>query len=683
MSEANRALLVERLLRGDPWEAHRLFFSARWRDPPAGFHPELARDFWRPPRRKQTLGFRGCGKSTIAEESITLAAASRTFNNIVIIGASEARAAERLAVVAFQLTMNDALLAAFGEQKGPVWTQTKLVLSRGNCVQAMGRDQDIRGLKHMDWRPDCVVVDDFEDKESVQTPAAREKTLSWFMGELLLACDPDAWVLILGTPLDEESVPMRLRAAGWPTRIIPVESPEGGPAWPERFSAEWVAQERRVYARAGRAQLWSAEMMMQPRAAGSQTFTREMIRVEPREHTWQAVYAMIDPARTKGAQSATTGWAVWSWIGNRLIVWAAGAEYLLPDEIVELAFRIDEQWRPVWLGVEQDGLHAFLTQPLRREMARRGVVLPLRAMLAREATAGLGKIAFIRGLQPFFAAGEVSFAGALPELEEQLLGFPTGKIDAPNALAYALKMRAEPVYEDFGLEQIDPAPTIVLGQPLYLAGNADGVSVVAALCQFAQGQLRVFRDWVVEGEPGVVVPDIHAEAALWGNSARMRSVFPRPGFSDKIAMPVPRMELHRTPIVWRTPPRHADRWNNIGLLQAIGHIPADAAAGGDPARGRNVLSGMLKQRAHGRPAVVVGEEARWTLRAFTGGYGRLTDRKGQLKAEPEEGPYKLLMEGLESFVGMTAQADVDTDMAGGNYVTDRFGRRYLSAMPVR
>jgi len=50
---------------------------------------------------------------------------------------------------------------------------------------------------------------------------------------------------------------------------------------------------------------------------------------------------MIDPARTKGRNSADTGWAAWSWVGPKLILWEAGAAQLMPDEIIDLAFRLN------------------------------------------------------------------------------------------------------------------------------------------------------------------------------------------------------------------------------------------------------------------------------------------------------------------------------------------------------
>ena len=179
-------------------------------------------------------------------------------------------------------------------------------------------------------------------------------------------------------------------------------------------------------------------------------FKSEMFKVQPRVRTWEPVFAMYDPARTTKATSATTGWAVFSWLSNRLVIWDVGAGLWKPDEIVSHVFAVAEQYNPVTIGVEEDGLNEFLMQPLRHEQLRRNFIIPVQPMRAPK-----GKIAFIEGLQPFFLAGEISFAKRCEELEQQLLGFPAGRIDAPNALAYALRMRPGlVVYEDFGSDNV-------------------------------------------------------------------------------------------------------------------------------------------------------------------------------------------------------------------------------------
>ena len=386
---------------------------------------------------------------------------------------------------------------------------------------------------------------------------------------------------------------------------------------------------------------------------------------------------MIDPARTTNRQSATTGWAVWSWINSRLIVWAAGAAMLKPDEIIDLTFTLAREYNPVWIGVEEDGLNEFILQPLRHEQARRGITIPVRPVRAPR-----GKLDFIRGLQPFFSAREVVFAAPLPELESQLLGFPTGRIDSPNALAYALQLRpAAPVFDAFSEDNIagdelEPDPS----RPLYLAANATRALTTAILCQHINGQLRIYADWVVEGPASEAVAQIHAEAGLASDAALTAGRTSRYDWREALKLPTVNLTYQRLPPRWIVPPHHGNEWNNVGLEQAIRHIPASASRGSSEGPGRDSIGELCRRRGGG---FSVSPLAVWTLRAFTGGYCRAVRKGGGVADYAEEGPYRVLMEGLESFVGITAAIREDGAEDAQPVSYDRQGRPYRSAMPAR
>lgn len=686
-----RADLLE-YVRQDKWRAHELIFEHRHRNEageivaPAPFHHELVDDFWSLDRYSIRMAFRGSAKSTLGEEDIALAACLLRFRNILIIGASETRAAERLAAVAYELANNEFLVRLFGDQKGDIWTQTKIVTTGGVCIQAMGRDQDIRGVKYLDSRPDFVFVDDFESRENVQTPDQRIKTMRWFVSELLPACSPDRRVRVRATPMDAESVPMRLwREAGWPCKTYPIEYiDEAGkrqPSWPAAWPLDRIDAERRNYAAVGELAAWDREFMCKAVSDADTPFKREMIRVSPRERTWHACYAFIDPARSVGSRSASTGWAVWSWLQNRLVVWGAGAGMLLPDEIVALAFDIAERFDPVWLGVELDGLEQFLLQPLRQEMVRRGTAIPLKGIRAPRS-----KIDFIKGLQPFFNARECEFVQPLPELTEQLLNFPRGRIDAPNALAYALQMRPGlPIYDDFnGAEHIVQGLDYDHTRPLFLAVNATGAMTAAALVQLAEGRLLVLADWVCEGSPGECVEIIQQDAMMAAEAVRAGVQQPRSReWTDMLKQAAPRPYVRREAPAWIYPPHHAERYTNVGLVQAIRAIPADGRMGGEEAKGQLQLRELLGRVTHGVPHFQVSVGASWCCRALSGGYTRSMVR-GRLQEHAEEGPYRLLMEAVESFLALSrldrSREEDDTEQPTA---VDRWGNRYKTAMPVR
>lgn len=646
------------LFRRDRFLAHRKLFAHRHEYPFAPFHKDIVLDFWSPERFFIDLGFRECGKTTLVEEALAIAACEGAFRNCIIVGAKESLAAELLTNVKAELDNNDELIGLYGDQRGDTWTQTKITLRGGYCIQAIGRDQSLRGTKHRDWRPDLVVINDFEDDEEILTPEGRRRTLRWILRVLLPACDRSRRkIRIYDTVRDPESVPMMLiKRSHWPHRLIPIsylgEDGEERSSWPGHptLTTAWIAAERANYFAHGEGDIWGREYMMEAESQADRTFQTDMIKVEPRTRTFEAVYAMIDPARTVRASSATTGWAVWSWVRNRLIIWEAGAKRLMPDEIVDLAFRINREWSPVEIGVEQDGLNEWLSQPIRARMLTDGA-LPYRAVSAPR-----GKIDFIRGLQPYFASGEAILAADMPDLRDQLLGFPTGRIDAPNALAYALTLKpGRLIYEGWNpAAHVSPARPL-WGKPVYLAANATRTALAAAAVQLADDRTLLLGDWVQEGEPDEALESVVREASMAVGGARLTLICAQ---------------------------HHWEQYRNVGLVQTARRLGIDARPGGDAMRGREFLRREMGRMTAAGPALGVSPDAGWTLRALAGGYS-LPLRHGRVAEEPEPNLYRTLMEAVEALAGLLAWGVEDFSDDEQNFVYDADGRRYRSLLPAR
>jgi hypothetical protein len=174
------------------------------------------------------MAFRGGAKSTLSEEAILVEACLRKLKNGVILGESETRAVERLRAIKHEIEFNPYIEELFGSLVGPTWTDTRIVLANGIALQAYGRGQSLRGVKHLDHRPDRLFVDDLEDNEAVATPEARDKWLKWFFSVVIPAMAPEARIRIAGTPLDPESLLMRLsNDPDWTTHTYPIEYLDG------------------------------------------------------------------------------------------------------------------------------------------------------------------------------------------------------------------------------------------------------------------------------------------------------------------------------------------------------------------------------------------------------------------------------------------------------------------------
>jgi hypothetical protein len=601
-------------------------------------------------------------KSTVGEEEIILDACFQNFHNAMIVGETFDRAADRLRAIKHEFEYNDFIIELFGGMKGATWNEDKIILQNGICIQAKGRDQSFRGIKHLDWRPDFLWTDDFEDKESVKTPESRKYWLTVFMTVILPALDKRARVRITGTPLDEDCMLYNLRKEKmrdgkqrWTTREYPIEYRD--------------AKERRAHADLARA--LSAGAHRQParllRRTGADARVHDGVHgasLQPRASEIQSradARGAAHPhlaADARGLRSGAHG-------EKRNVVHdrprggvvdrdqtgdMGGRRALFNARRNDQGFiRVEERIQPDrdWRGAY--GLNEWIMQPLRHEQTRRRVILPMRALDAPK-----GKIDFIGSLQPFFQAHEVEFAVECPELKKQLLSFPTGRLDAPNALAYMLKMRPGlPMLDGFGhLHVIEDLPR-ARGRPFYLALNADLGLTTAVLCQHVDGALWVLADWVREGDPGEVMKGIMTDASI------EVAATPRPVIGAK----------------------HFRQFDTVGLVPAVKKQIVDILTGGDLIAGRDELRKRMQQMIHSQPGLLVSTKATWTLRALAGGYAHVVVKGGMLSGEAVKNHYRVVMEGLEAFAGLLPQtANDDMDRAPHFAVNER-GIRYMTALP--
>ena len=311
-------------------------------------------------------------------------------------------------------------------------------------------------------------------------------------------------------------------------------------------------------------------------------------------------------------------------------------------------FEVDNKYSPIAIGVEADGLHEFIMQPLRQEQTKRGQPLPIRELMAPK---DRRKVDFIKSLQPFFKAGDVEFAGEPGQFEDlasQLLSFPTGKIDAPNALAYFLRLKpGVPMYEDFTAHHImETAIPISRRHQAYLALNASPQCTTGALVQIFDGVLTVHAAFVQQGDPGMALMDIVKEAGA----------------------------IAGTTFVCVAPPIHFQSYDNIGLRPAARKLKITLSLGGQEIKGREELRQLLKGQSPGKPAFRVSPRATWFLRAASGGYARELGHD-----QAKEGVYRTLCEGLEAFAATLQSGSVGGDDKDLRYDYTADGRKYISA----
>jgi hypothetical protein len=635
--------------------AHKVLFAHRHKDEDPEFHREMCELLYSDAAEVALMAFRGGAKSTYVEEYALLRALFREDIYTLLVGPKEASASQRLMAIRNELEINDLIIELFGDQKAAPWSTTELKLANGAKIEAMGAGQSMRGKKDNAERPDAALIDDLEDEETIKTKESRQKVERWLTGTLLPALHPTKGrVRFVGTPLHPEALIVKKCAdPTWKSRVFPILylDPATGqetPTWPGRFPLDWCIKKRQSYLNSGNYIEWEQEYMCRAEDVAGKPFQASMIKVEAVPNVHLPVYMFVDPARTVKERSARTGYVAWSWLGNRLIVHKAQGSFHKPDEIVNEILQWDNQFKPVHVGVEAVGLEEFLMQPLRAAASRLGRSVPFVDIRAPK-----DKDSFIRGLQPFYIAGDVLHAQHLPDLEQELVQFPSGRKDVLNALAYALRMRAgRPVYEDFTFRHIAAILEPRLRLPRYLVVSARPARTAAALVQYLDGAIKIYADWAVDAPPQECFGTILREAILIGGQVKVAA-----------------------------PAEQFDQYTNHGLPAAIRREQITPVRLGNAARCEGQFRDWLRKQVQGEMALLVHNEARWVKNAFAGGYARKLDKHGHLAEQTTDDQYRLVMEALESWAFWLDKEHTLEGTDGLRYAETADGRKYITLRP--
>jgi predicted phage terminase large subunit-like protein len=188
--------------------------------PPADFHEEMMNDLEDPGKKFIAIeGFRGSAKSTIASLAFILYSVLEKKEPFVIpINETDDIVKLTIANIRAELEGNELIIADYGnqisKQKGFMtkFAETNIVLKNGSRIMGRSRGQKIRGLRHRQFRPSLVVIDDPEEREKVQKKEYRDKTERWLLGDIIPAIEESsARLIVIGNVLHTDSLLARLK----------------------------------------------------------------------------------------------------------------------------------------------------------------------------------------------------------------------------------------------------------------------------------------------------------------------------------------------------------------------------------------------------------------------------------------------------------------------------------------
>lgn len=395
---------------------------------------------------------RGSSKTTLVGLAIMLYKVLYGLKKFIVYVSETATAAElQMDAVKGELESNELIKELFGNivperNSNLKWTAGFFETTTGITVTCRGRGGQIRGLNVGGQRPDEVICDDLENEESVKTDEQRLKTREWFY-KALLPCldqmDDTATVTILGTVLHNEALLMTLRDdPDWTSMVFGATDRDGDALWELYMNLDKIERTKQAYARNGMLAAFYMEYESQLRPDEGAKFRSSFFIIDPLIlQELDATAQVIDPAISDDPSADFCGIVnagiTTKGFGVVMDTWVKrGAE---PREQVDVYFEKSRLHKPTRHGVESIAYQKALVFLLREEMARQNYFFVIDEIKHGKT----GKDERILGvLQPRYANLYMRHTRKFPELESQLLDYPRGKKDLPDALAMAMTLLA-------------------------------------------------------------------------------------------------------------------------------------------------------------------------------------------------------------------------------------------------
>ncbi|OPX20366.1 MAG: hypothetical protein BZ151_04370 [Desulfobacca sp. 4484_104] len=433
---------------------------------PAPFQYELVRLLERRPGSENQPDQRGSEDSQKGAVTPVVVAAPREFakttlcsfgyvlhqicfskRHFIIIGSdTEDLASDLTGYIYLELLYNDRIRHDFGELVKGNRAVNDFITTNDIRVKARGRGQRLRGLKHRQWRPDLVILDDLENDINVRNPKIVEQILNWVKSAVYPAIAAEGSLFIIGTVLR------------WRSALHVMLTDEDEP---------YCYFVRRIYRaiQEDGTSLWEArhplkKLVLQKQLMGSIAFNREKMNEPTQEaglfrQQWVHYYhpdclkdrhlvvtGFFDPSIESGASSDYKACVTVGLDTKEMVFYVLDAviQKTTLENTLNTIFNRHQEFQYRLFGVEDNLFQRLLLKDFERLGQERGQILPIKGVTNR-----LAKETRIASLSPLLERGKIRFIRGHSDQElliEQLLYFPSATVhdDGPDALEGAIRL---------------------------------------------------------------------------------------------------------------------------------------------------------------------------------------------------------------------------------------------------
>lgn len=153
---------------------------------PAPFHKRASQRVINSPEWFESRAWaRELAKSTRTMMEVLYLALTGKKKNILLVSNSEENAKRLLEPYRANLDTNQRIIADYGKQRSWKWRDGDFKTRKGVSFRAVGADQNPRGTKNDNMRPDTILIDDIDTDQDCRNPEIIRKRVEWIFGALI------------------------------------------------------------------------------------------------------------------------------------------------------------------------------------------------------------------------------------------------------------------------------------------------------------------------------------------------------------------------------------------------------------------------------------------------------------------------------------------------------------------
>lgn len=165
--------------------------------------------------------------------------------SILLISNSNDSAADLLQPYKINLERNERIINDYGIQEMPgAWRRGDFTTTQGVSWLAVGADQNPRGTRDEEVRPDKVIISDIDTDEDCRNPETIQKRWDWFEKAVFptRSVSKDFQVIWLNNLIAKDSCMARAMKMADHVSLVNLEDENGESTWPEKNKPEHIAR---------------------------------------------------------------------------------------------------------------------------------------------------------------------------------------------------------------------------------------------------------------------------------------------------------------------------------------------------------------------------------------------------------------------------------------------------------